>query len=561
MANEIPVNGDRQGWQRNPDIEVLDNGEFVVVWDSIFFDRDSYGVVQQRFDRDGFYIGDNRFVDQVNGSASTEPRIAKLSDGGYVITFTYSNGGLLEPDEAWACVYNADGSARTNVFRVDNLGGFAAENSDVTALANGGFLVTFTWNPDGGGPTGTFDDVYAQRYDANGNAVGNSFKLNTRKDQFDQGHSSAITLKNGNVLVSWISEGTEPGPGDIDSNAVRGTLLNSSGKVIKKDFYLTPSHGGAGTNPQDDMDITPLADGGFAVAFYDTRDKGRDFTFDIRLQLFDAKGNPTSKDIAVFKPDDGVPESPAVTQLVTGEILVVWEWPSPNGTREFDNVYGRLFSSSGKALTGIVQLAENVLGDQQVPEVKALPDGGFALVWQSEAIDGDDDGISLKVFGRGSDFDDIVTIGIEGSYSGLAGDDDITGNKGKNRIDGGEGRDVIDGKSAKDRLTGGLDQDSFVFSTKLSTKNIDTIVDFETGQDKIFLQLSVFKSLDAGPLDEDAFTVSNAGRARDKQDHIIYDRNSGKLLYDADGKGGKDAIVFAKIGKGLDLTYLDFEIF
>jgi Ca2+-binding RTX toxin-like protein len=561
MASEIRVNGDTENWQRNPDIEILPSGEFIVVWDSIFTNLDSYAIIQQRFDRDGFFIGNNQFVDQINGSASTEPRIAALRDGGYVVSFTYSAGGLLEPDQVWAQVYNADGSLRKPAFRVDALGGFEAENADVTALGNGGFLVAYGWNPEGGGPTGSFDDIYAQRYDANGNAIGGNFKLNTRKDQFDQNHPTAVTLKNGNVLVSWISEGTEPGPGDIDINAVRGTLLDNNGKVIKKDFYLTPSHGGAGTNPNDTMDVTPLANGGFAIAYYDTRGSGRDFSFDIRLQLFDSKGRETSKDIAVFSPEDGVTDRPAVTQLATGEILVVWEWPSPNGSNEFDNVYGRLFSSKGKALTGVTQLADFVLGDQTVPEVKALPDGGFALVWESEAIDGDDDGISLKVFGRGSDAAETVKIGLEGSYSGLAGDDTITGNKRKNMIDGGQGRDVIDGKGKSDRLTGGLDADSFIFSSKLSKKNVDLIVDFSIGEDRVFLESSIFKRIGEGTLGADQFTMSNKGTAKDKQDRIIYDKDSGALLYDSDGKGGKDAIKFAKISKNLDLTHLDFEIF
>ena len=47
-------------------------------------------------------------------------------------------------------------------------------------------------------------------------------------------------------------------------------------------------------------------------------------------------------------------------------------------------------------------------------------------------------------------------------------------------------------------------------------------------------------------------------QAKDGSDHIIYNQKNGQLLYDHDGKGGKDAVVFAKIQKGLDIDASDF---
>jgi hypothetical protein len=52
-------------------------------------------------------------------------------------------------------------------------------------------------------------------------------------------------------------------------------------------------------------------------------------------------------------------------------------------------------------------------------------------------------------------------------------------------------------------------------------------------------------------LDEGEFRVGL--RAKDEDDHILYHDGSGRLLFDVDGKGGKDAIQFARLDKNLDL--------
>ncbi|WP_180355838.1 hypothetical protein [Aliirhizobium smilacinae] len=61
-----------------------------------------------------------------------------------------------------------------------------------------------------------------------------------------------------------------------------------------------------------------------------------------------------------------------------------------------------------------------------------------------------------------------------------------------------------------------------------------------------------------GDLSSAAFYAGTA--AHDSSDRIIYDKSSGKLFYDADGKGGAAAIQFAQLQKGLSITASDFDI-
>ena len=66
----------------------------------------------------------------------------------------------------------------------------------------------------------------------------------------------------------------------------------------------------------------------------------------------------------------------------------------------------------------------------------------------------------------------------------------------------------------------------------------------------IELDAGVFLAI--GPtLDEGEFRLGR--KAKDEDDHILYHAKSGRLLYDDDGKGGDDAIVFARLDRKLDL--------
>jgi Ca2+-binding RTX toxin-like protein len=47
-------------------------------------------------------------------------------------------------------------------------------------------------------------------------------------------------------------------------------------------------------------------------------------------------------------------------------------------------------------------------------------------------------------------------------------------------------------------------------------------------------------------------------KALDHNDHILYDRATGTLSYDADGNGSIAAVQFAKVAAGLALSASDF---
>jgi Ca2+-binding RTX toxin-like protein len=126
---------------------------------------------------------------------------------------------------------------------------------------------------------------------------------------------------------------------------------------------------------------------------------------------------------------------------------------------------------------------------------------------------------------------------------------------------GGTGNDLLDGGLGADILAGGAGEDSFRFSTTLGNGNVDRITDFNVARDTILLDNLIFTEAGSdGPVALGAFFKSAAGVAHDSDDRVIYDTDSGRLYYDADGTGQDTAIQFARLNAHLNLTAADFTI-
>jgi hypothetical protein len=186
---------------------------------------------------------------------------------------------------------------------------------------------------------------------------------------------------------------------------------------------------------------------------------------------------------------------------------------------------------------------------------------------------------------NGSNLDDQLKGGSgkgKDTIQGLAGDDRLYGESGADKLYGGDGIDRLYGGKDKDTLRGdagddwlygedgsdllygGAGFDTFVFNKKASkAKNYDTIKDFNVAEDKIWLENKIFKKLgklgsEGAPamLNKDFFVVGT--KAKDKNDHLIYNKTKGVLYYDKDSSGKAKAVEITKINKKLALNFDDF---
>ena len=160
------------------------------------------------------------------------------------------------------------------------------------------------------------------------------------------------------------------------------------------------------------------------------------------------------------------------------------------------------------------------------------------------------------VLGSGISVEQLNTTSLFATYAV-----DLTGNELVQLVRGNNGANTLDGGGGNDVLFGMGGADNFRFSTALGPTNVADIADFAVGTDKIQLDDAIFSALGAlGALDPSAFKDTATG-ARDADDRIIYNSDTGALAYDADGTGTAFAnIRFATITGSPLLTAADFVV-
>ena len=167
---------------------------------------------------------------------------------------------------------------------------------------------------------------------------------------------------------------------------------------------------------------------------------------------------------------------------------------------------------------------------------------------------------------------DSVEASLSFSLSGLqlerltlTGTDAISGsgNSLANTIVGNSAANFIDGGGGADRLRGNGGADTFVFSSGLSSANVDQIVDFKHVDDVIALDDAAFAGLSPGM----SFTADmlrmagGASIATTANQRIVYDTSSGSLFYDRDGSGTTyTAIKFATLMGAPTIDHTDFMV-
>jgi Ca2+-binding RTX toxin-like protein len=170
-----------------------------------------------------------------------------------------------------------------------------------------------------------------------------------------------------------------------------------------------------------------------------------------------------------------------------------------------------------------------------------------------------------------------VTTVASDTIVGSSFNDTITGGDAQDNISGGAGNDILNGGKGNDTLSGGAGNDFFVINTPSTpatgatpaSTNVDTILDFVSGMDKIQLSKAVFTKLDninggtgIGEISELDFKLGTA--AGDGSDKIFYNKANGSLWYDPDGNTAAIAPVqIAILGTNTtrpDLVYSDIQI-
>ena len=225
------------------------------------------------------------------------------------------------------------------------------------ALPDGGYLIVWS----GSGQPDLGYGIYAQRFSAAGERLGDEVLVNTTT-VYSQQNPEVTVLASGGYVITW--DNTVPGgqPGDPDALGVFVQTFDAAGGRIGSETQVSPSG--------HSQRITALPDGGYVVAWTQQIDAPWS---SVLARRYDASGQPQG---AAWALDSDLDASvPDIVATETG-FLAVWRAYNDGGSA---TIAVQAFGSDGERLGETVHIPRD--GDRTYPEIVALVDGGFALVW------------------------------------------------------------------------------------------------------------------------------------------------------------------------------------
>lgn len=534
LGTEFRVNTYTANDQTTAEITASQDGGFVIAWSSSLQDGSGSGVYEQRFDASGNRIGGEI---QVHTTTLVDQRIediVTLDDGGHIIVWLSNHGG--NNTDVFTQRYDANGNRVGGETRVNTTLPNYEGDARITALDDGGYVVVWSSCPLDG--AWNFE-VYAQRFAANGNRVGGETRINTYTNDGQQ-LPDVAGLPDGGYVVTWTS-----GLQDGSLSGVYAKRFDAAGQELSSGVEITGTaqddtiYAGYGIQTLEGLAGNDVLFGGL----------GNDTL--IGGSGSDALAGGFGDDLYILEDNDTVVEDAgagidtvrsSVTYTLSDNVenLVLTGSGAINGTG--NNQHNTITGNSGKnTLNGGSGGFDTLIGGLG-NDTYVLSDAD-AIV---EAVDGGIDTVKAAIsYTLGSTLEKLTLTGA----TAING----TGNALNNTIIGNNGNNMLAGAAGNDTLTGSNGQDVFLFNTALNaSNNKDTITDYVVADDSIQLAQAIFSNLATGTLSAANFRANANGKAVDGDDYILYETDTGKLFYDADGNGAGAKVLFAVIG---DLTH------
>ncbi|MDX1737687.1 MAG: hypothetical protein R3261_05590, partial [Alphaproteobacteria bacterium] len=218
-----------------------------------------------------------------------------------------------------------------------------------------------------------------------------NFATTTTGNQF---RGEMAQLGNGNILITWQGVAM-----DGDAGGIYGTIVSTSGTVVKSEFLINTTIAGDQTLP----DIALLSDGSSVVVWRDGND--------VAGQRLDASGNAIGSEFKVTAASS-VENRPAVEAFPDGRFVVTWE----DFTTTTKNLEARMFSINGAT-------TPNVIVDYACSGNAVKP---FELVTLSDTDDTNLSKAVVTIQGFTNGDPDLLAFGTAGSHTNITGSFDAT---------------------------------------------------------------------------------------------------------------------------------------
>ncbi|MEA1949955.1 MAG: putative Ig domain-containing protein [Planctomycetota bacterium] len=250
LGEEFQINTTTYDSQTFPSVAIDDEGDFVVTWSSLFQDGGGYGVYARRYDSTGVAQGGEFRVNQHTPGNQNFSSVAMHADGDFVIAWTSSDQDG-DKTGVYARRFDAAGAAAGNEFLVNTTTQGNQRQADVSMDAGGGFFVV--WNSadqDGGG-----GGIFGRRYQFDATPLGDEIAVNTTTTGNQQ--FPAIDSDASGTIVVWQSFDTE-----VDDWKVYAQRFDAQGNADGDELFVATGRTASVTKgPGNDFVVAWETDG------------------------------------------------------------------------------------------------------------------------------------------------------------------------------------------------------------------------------------------------------------------------------------------------------------
>jgi len=361
LGDNFIVNDEQETDEKDhPSVSIDSSGNFVVVWaDKRSSPWDIYG---QRFLNDGTAQGNNfRINDDIGNYWQLWPTSSCDKNGNLIVSWVDQRNNTDR--QIYAQRYSADGTALGNNFKVNtDITGTNHIRPDIAIDGNSNFIIAWEDNRNG------YFDVFAQRYLSDGSTLGDNFKINDDTPNTRQCNPSISSDLDGNFTVCWEDNRN-------DYNDVYARQFSNNGTPVAGDFLVNTD--AIYNAKQENSVIAADEDGNFMICWEDHR---FGFNGEIFAQSYLNDGTAVGENFMV-NDDEGSENQkyPSIALDGSENFIIVW---ADNRLEEDNGIYAQRYSSDGAPLGNNFKVNDNT-GDNytSMPSVAANSDGSFVITW------------------------------------------------------------------------------------------------------------------------------------------------------------------------------------
>ena len=372
---EFRVNTHTTWDQKDAAIAIDANGNFIVVWNSYRQDGDSGGIFGQRFSSTGQPAGSEFQINTITAGNQARPAAAMDAAGNFVVAW---QGPGVSDEDVFAQRFAADGQPLGLEFQVNSYAHSQQLYAGIAGSAGGQFVAV--WQSKKTPQDANRTSICGQLYDSAGWMIGPEFTISEAPANCR--YPAAAMDDSGNFAVVWMEED--------GSNKIMVRLYNADGTVRTEPLQVNTVRFSSITQPS----IAMASSGRFAITW--DGDPNRASDDDIHARLYQPDGTPMSEQFVVNTTRRSSQQNPRVAMNNWREFVIVWESRVDPNVNERD-IFGQRYDSAGLPIGGEFQVNTFAAGDQRNAAAAMDRAGRFVTVWQSDGQDGSGYGIFAEM--------------------------------------------------------------------------------------------------------------------------------------------------------------------